>query len=245
MTTVTMVLAAWLLTGIPGGDSPPAPGASGTFVSKVLRLNGVTYEYSVYLPPGYRKGQPWPVILALHDANERGLDGEHPRARSLAEAVRIHPERYPALLVLPQCPPQHDWSGDVADFALQALETTLGEYGGDPKRVYLTGQSMGAWGAVQFAARYPDRFAAIVAVSGRYPDPDLVRRLKGLPVSMWHGEKDKEVPVDESRAMLKLLKNAGNRSVQYTELSGLGHDIADTVYLDAAVSTWLFAQHRE
>jgi hypothetical protein len=32
--------------------------------------------------------------------------------------------------------------------------------------------------------------------------------------------------------------------VRYTELPGLGHDLSDTVYLDEAVSTWLFAQRR-
>jgi hypothetical protein len=40
------------------------------------------------------------------------------------------------------------------------------------------------------------------------------------------------------------LKAAGSSSIRYTELSGLGHDIFDTVYLDEAVSTWLFSQRR-
>lgn len=244
MGTVTMVLVACLLTGSPDMDAPSAPGAAGSFVEKTLSLHGGTYSYSVYLPPGYSPSHPWPVILALHDVGPRRSDSAHSR-QSLVEAMRIHPERYPALLVLPQCPPQQEWSGDVADFALEALERTVREYGGDPKRVYLTGQSMGAQGAMQFAARYPERFAAVVAVSGRYPDHALVSRLKGTPVWMWHGDADAEIPVTESRVMLELLKAAGSADARYTELSGLGHDITDTVYLDAAVSTWLFAQHRK
>ena len=245
MGTVTMVLVACLLTGTPDTDSPSASGAAGTFVEKTLTLKGVTYSYSVYLPPGLNSSHPWPVILALHDAGAQGPDGTRPSHQSLVEAVRIHPERYPALLVLPRCPPRQDWSGDVADFALEALERTVHEYGGDPNRVYLTGQSMGAQGAMQFAARYPERFAAVVAVSGRYPDHALVSRLKGMPVWMWHGDADAEIPVTESRVMLELLKAAGSTTARYTELSGLGHDITDTVYLDEAVSTWLFKQHRK
>ena len=162
----------------------------------------------------------------------------------MAEAARVHPERYPAVLVLPQCPPDREWSGDVADFALESLERTLQEYGGDRKRVYLAGQSMGARGVVQLAAHYPERFAAVVAVSGRYPDHSVTETLKGLPLWMWHGDADTVVPVTESRALLELLKAAGSRSVRYTELPGLGHDLSDTVYLDEAVSTWLFAQRR-
>ncbi|HYO53933.1 alpha/beta fold hydrolase [Archangium sp.] len=245
MGTVTMALVAWLLTGTPETGGPPVPAESpGTFVAKTLTVRGETYVYSVYLPLGYRRGQAWPVILALHGAGSRGTDGQQPRTQSLAEAARAHPERYPALLVLPQCPPEREWSGDVADFALEALERTLVEYGGDRKRVYLVGQSMGARGAVQLAARHPERVAAVGAVSGRYPDRSLVGRLKGLPLWMWHGDADAVVPVSESRALVALLKSAGHTTVRYTELSGLGHDIFDTVYLDEAVSTWLLAQRR-
>ncbi|WP_395841677.1 alpha/beta hydrolase-fold protein [Cystobacter fuscus] len=243
MGAVTMVLVAWLMTGTPGQEASP-PGTPGSFVAKTLTLRGVSYSYSVYLPPHYRPGQVWPVILALHGANSRGTEGTRQRSQRLAAAVRLYPERYPALLVLPQCPPGADWSGDVADFALQAVDKTLAEYGGDRRRVYLTGESIGAQGALRFAARFPERFAAVVSVSERSADRSVVERLKGVPLWMWHGDADKEVPVSESRAFLELFKAVGNTSVRYTELPGLGHDIFDTVYLDEAVSTWLFAQRR-
>lgn len=242
---VTMALVTWLLAGAPEVGGPPAPdGFPGTFVAKTLIVRGETYLYSVYLPPGYQRGRGWPVILALHGAGSRGTDGLRPRTQSVAEAARAHPERYPALLVLPQCPPDHEWKGDVADFALEALERTVAEYGGDRKRVYLAGQSIGARGVVQLAARYPERFAAVVAVSGRYPERALAQKLKGLPLWMWHGDADAVAPVSESRALLEWLKAAGSTTVRYTELQGMGHDIFDTVYFDEAVSTWLFAQRR-
>jgi predicted peptidase len=207
-------------------------------------MRGETFQYSVYLPPGYRRGRAWPVILVLHGAGSRGTDGLLPRTQSLAEAARLHPERYPAVLVLPQCPPDREWSGEVADFALEALERTVVDYGGDRQQVYLAGQSMGARGALLLASRAPERFAAVVAVAGRQPDRSAVSRLKALPLWVWHGDADAEAPVSESRSLVQALKAAGNASVRYTELSGLGHDIFDTVYLDAAVSTWLFTQRR-
>jgi predicted peptidase len=243
MGAVTLVLVAWLMAGTPEQDTSPA-GTPGTFVAKTLTVRGVTYVYSVYLPPTYRPGQAWPVILALHGANSRGTEGTRPRSQRLAAAVRLYPDRYPALLVLPQCPPQSDWSGDVAEFALQAVDRTLSEYGGDRKRVYLAGEPIGPHGAVRFAARFPDRFAAVLAVSEHGAERTVAERLKGVPLWMWHGDADTEVPVSESRSFLDLFKSVGNTSVRYTELPGLGHDIFDTVYLDEAVSTWLFAQRR-
>ncbi|HEX8434246.1 alpha/beta hydrolase-fold protein [Archangium sp.] len=240
MGTVTMALVALLLAGVPeAGASGEAPG---TFVAKTLTVRGETYPYSVYLPAGYHRGTAWPVILALHGGGARGTDGLGPRTQSLAEAARQHPERYPALLVLPQCPPDQEWSGALADFALAALERTVAEYGGDRQRVYLTGQSMGARGAVLLAARQPERFAAVLALSGRHTDRSVVERLKRTPLWVWHGDADPAV--SESRSLVAQLKSAGSSTVRYTELAGLGHDIFDTVYLDAAVSTWLFAQRR-
>ncbi|HEX8825559.1 MAG TPA: alpha/beta hydrolase-fold protein [Archangium sp.] len=245
MGTATIALVAWLLAGVPEAGAPPAPGdAPGSFVAKTLSVRGETFQYSVYLPPGYRRGRAWPVILALHGAGSRGTDGLRPRKQSLAEAAQMHPERYPALLVLPQCPPERDWTGEVADFVLEALERTLVEYGGDRQQVYLAGQSMGAKGALQLAARSPDRFAAVLAVAGRHPDRPAVARLKALPLWLWHGDADTVAPVTESRSLVEQLKAAGSSSIRYTELSGLGHDIFDTVYLDEAVSTWLFSQRR-
>jgi len=245
MGTVTMALVACLLAGVPEAGAPPAPGdAPGSFVAKTLAVKGETFHYSVYLPPGYRRGRAWPVILVLHGAPARGTDGVGPRSQSLAEAARLHPERYPAVLVLPQCPPDRDWTGEVADFALEALDRTVADYGGDRQQVYLAGQSMGARGALLLAARTPERFAAVLAVAGRQPDRSAVARLKGLPLWLWHGDADAVAPVTESRSLVQALKAAGNSSVRYTELSGLGHDIFDTVYLDEAVSTWLFTQRR-
>jgi predicted peptidase len=241
MSAVTLVLVGWLLSGTPETGTG-AESAAGSFVAKSLSLRGTTYQYSVYLPPAWSPGQRWPVILALHGAGSRGTEGTRQRDQRLAEAVRTYPSRYPALLVLPQCPPQRDWSGDVADFALQALELTLKEYSGDPKRVYLAGEPIGAQGALRVAARLPERFAAVLAVSEHAADRAVVERLKGVPVWMWHGEADTEAPVAESRAFLQLFNAVGSKSVRYTEVAGLGHDIFDTVYLDEAVSTWLFAQ---
>ncbi len=239
-----MALVTWVLAAAPQSAPPSAP-STGTFVAKTLVLQGTTWRYSVYLPPGYRPGQALPVILALHGAGSRGADGLEPRKQSVVIAAQRHPERYPAVMVLPQCPRGRTWSGAVADFALAALERTLEEYGGDRSRLYLVGQSLGARGVVHLAARYPERFAALVAVAGRHPGrEESARKLKGLPFWVWHGDADPDVPVAESRALVQSLKAVGSQVVHYTELPGRGHDIFEDVYFDEAVSRWLFAQRR-
>ncbi|WP_224243454.1 carboxylesterase family protein [Hyalangium gracile] len=238
---VAVVLVAWALAVAPEAGAP-----AGTFVPKTIELHGRTWRYSVYLPPGHQPGQELPVILALHGAGARGTDGLRPQIQGVVTAAQAFPERYRAVLVLPHCPPDQSWSGDVADVALAALERTLQEYGGDRRRLYLVGQSLGARGAVDIATLHPHQFAAVVAVAGRHLAPEqAARRLKSMPLWAWHGDADAEVPVARSRALVEALRAAGSQGVRYTELPGRGHYIFDTAFRDEELSRWLFAQRRE
>jgi predicted peptidase len=246
----TMALVTWVLVAAPRSAPEGVPGTApgtapevGTFVEKTLKAHGKVWRYSVYVPPGHRPGLP--VLLALHGAGSRGADGLEPRKQSVVTAAQKHPERYPAVLVLPQCPRGRTWSGEAADFALAALERTVTEYRGDRSRLYLVGQSLGARGAVHLAARYPGRFAALVTVAGRHPgSEESARKLKALPIWAWHGDADADVPVEESRALVERLRAEGSQVVRYTELAGRKHDIFEDVYFDESVSRWLFEQKR-
>ena len=59
------------------------------------------------------------------------------------------------------------------------LDDVLQRYNVDPKRVYLTGISMGGYGAWDFASRYPEYFAAVAP----YLLPATVRELRARVVA--------------------------------------------------------------
>ena len=136
---------------------------------------------------------------------------------------------------------------------MRALDRTMAEFHGDPERVYLTGLSMGGYGAIHLALAHPGRFAAMVVVcGGLFPHPsatavqqspltigDGVQALKNLPVWLFHGADDAVIPVDESRHLAKVLPNA-----RYTEYAGVGHNAWDKAYADREMWEWLFAQRR-
>ncbi|MFM7411593.1 MAG: alpha/beta fold hydrolase, partial [Planctomycetota bacterium] len=48
--------------------------------------------------------------------------------------------------------------------ALAALDAVLAREPVDPRRIYLTGLSMGGYGSWELAARHPDRFAAVLPI---------------------------------------------------------------------------------
>jgi len=75
-------------------------------------LNGTSYRYQVYLPEEWRRDdrKQWPVILFLHGRGERGSEGMWQTQIGLPQAVRDHPERWPFVIVMPQCPLPGFWN---------------------------------------------------------------------------------------------------------------------------------------
>ncbi len=232
------------------------------FLDRAVTVGGAEYPYQVYVPRGYAERTRWPVILFLHGAGERGGDGVFQTAVGLGPALRKSPDRYPAIVVMPQAPRDSLWTGRPADAAMAALDRTLEEFSTDPARIYLTGLSMGGHGTWYLAYRHPERFAAIVPIcawvrggpplppeSSVVPEEDgepfaaLAARLAGVPVWIFHGEVDSVVPVEESRRAAEALERAGV-DVRYTEVPGTDHDSWDAAYGSPELTTWLFAQRR-
>ena len=232
------------------------------FLDRTVSVAGQSYHYQVYVPADYASQPSWPAILFLHGAGERGSDGLLQTNVGLAPAIRQNPSRYPAIVVFPQVPRDSQWVGVPADMAVAALQQTMREFHVDPKRVYVTGLSMGGHGTWYVAYRHPELFAAVVPICGWIRDfpqfrgsqpvvpgdsaqvmPLLVQKLGKTPIWIFHGEVDQVVNVNGSREPAAALKAAG-ADVRYTELLGLNHNSWDAAYGSDEFVKWLFAQHR-
>ncbi len=234
------------------------------FLNRTLRIGNKTYRYQVYVPSEWNKSRRWPVILFLHGAGERGEDGLLQTQVGIATAIRMHKDRFPAIVVMPQCIRGSWWSADDMEAqALKALDQSVKEFKGDPNRVYLTGLSMGGYGTWDIAYKYPGKFAALVPICGGIrppgkapasktgpmanPDADpyalVAQKVGKTPVWIFHGGADTTVPPAESRKMNEALKAAG-ATVKYTEYEGVGHNSWDRAYAEPEFMTWLLAQNR-
>jgi predicted peptidase len=233
------------------------------FVDRQVTVDGETYHFRVYVPLHYRQRpwRHWPVVLFLHGSGERGDDNLRQTQTGIGPALEKYRDRYRCLVVLPQARSGKDWDGPMERLALAALDQTLEQFHGDPRRVYLTGVSLGGSGTWYMAARYPGRFAAVVPIAAEVvptggdkapedlkklldgPDPylSLARALGPAPVWAFHGADDNEVPVAETRRMVTALQ-AVKHPVRYTEYPGTGHDSWDTAYADPELTQWMLAQ---
>lgn len=231
------------------------------FLNRSVVVDGTAYHYQVYVPADWNSGKKWPVILFLHGAGERGDDGLAQTEVGIGAAVRLHSDRFPAVIVMPQCRKDKWWTDPSMEAqALAALDQAFKEFRGDADRVYLTGLSMGGYGSWSYAAKYPGRWAAAVIICGGIVAPHLpgvpqtptspdvdpyaeaAKKVgSSLPVWVFHGGADPVVPVEESRNMVAALKAIGS-DVKYTEYEGVLHNSWDKAYNEADLASWLFAQ---
>jgi dienelactone hydrolase len=219
------------------------------FVDRVLRDDRGEHKYVVFVPHDYAPEKEWPVILFLHTAADRGTDGRAPVETGLGPAIRAREQSFPFIAVFPQCEDRDasargGWLPDTADAkrALAILDEVERSYRTDKDRVFLTGISMGGFGAWAIAAADPDRWAAVVPISGG-SDPDTAAKLTNLPIWCFHGAADRIVPADESRRMVAAVEQAGGKSL-FTEFEATGHNVWDAAYGSRELFTWLLAQKR-
>lgn len=228
------------------------------FLDRTVVVNGTSYKYQVYVPADWSSKKKWPIILFLHGAGERADDGMFQTQVGIGRAIREHRDRFPAIVVLPQCRKDHWWAQfPMDDQAIAALDAASKEFHGDSNRAYLTGLSMGGYGTWHLAAKYPGRFAAIVPICGGVLMPDAARiqpaedvspyaeaakKVGGkTPTWIFHGADDPVVPVTESRKMNDAMKTLGG-DVRYTEYPGVGHDSWVKAYDEADLFTWMFSK---
>jgi len=165
-------------------------------------------------------------------------------------SIDAAPERFPALVVFPQASRGYVWCDFNLAAAAAALDDVEQRYNVDRDRIYVTGISMGGYGTWLLALQQPERFAAIVPVCGGLDRSasgldvaEAAQRLKSIPQWVFHGDADAVIPVDESRAMVHALREAG-ADVRYTEYPGVQHNSWDRAYADPKLMPWLLRHRR-
>lgn len=197
-------------------------------------------NYLMFLPKDYSKaGKPSPMIVFLHGSGERGNDLEKVKTWGPPAIVEKNPD-FPFIVLSPQCPDGQWWNSNLLK---GMIDDVLANYNVDKSRVYLTGLSMGGFGAWDLAMAYPGYFAAIAPICGG-GNPFLAFHLKDIPVWVFHGKKDNSVPEQQSATMVEALKKIG-ADVQYTVLPEGGHNDAWIYAYDKAGLFDWFLKHQK
>ncbi|MEZ6094251.1 MAG: prolyl oligopeptidase family serine peptidase [Pirellulaceae bacterium] len=219
--------------------------------------SGETLNYRLLVPESTADGERLPLVLFLHGAGERGDDNRAQLVHGAKDFVQRR-EKFPAIVVAPQCPREVWWGGargvanqettadkpDPLTLCHSLVEEIMKSHPVDPDRIYITGLSMGGFGTFEAIRRWPDLFAAAAPVcGGGDPSEETIKKIKAIPMWIAHGNDDRVVPFERSTEMVEALRKAGAEP-HFVEMDGVGHNSWAATYADDSFHEWLFKQHK-
>ena len=254
----TLVAPVALAQGDDSDEAQPSP-ADKYEARSFTGSKDNTLQYRLFIPEDYNPKEKYALVLFHHgrggmgDDNMRQLEGACAREWVLPEAQA----KYPCFIVAPQFSEGismnvDDTSASMKGYAHtvhEVLDSLEKEFSIDTDREYVTGLSFGGectWASLM--AR-PDRFAAAVPICATdgysgYTIEERAKRVRKLPIWIFHGDADTKVPVERSQYMVKELMMVGG-APEYTEYPGVDHNSWDPTYRDPKLVAWLFAQNRK
>jgi predicted peptidase len=211
------------------------------FVQHTLVVAGQSHDLWMFVPKTYKPGVKTPAVLFLHGLFEAGTDGKQCLTAGLGPVVAERRDTWPFITIFPQS--TGTWQGEDRDrLAIAALDFAQRKYTVDQDRVILAGLSYGGLGTWEIGARHPERFAALVPVSG-FSAADQARKLATLPVWAFSYSGDIFVSSSCSQDMCAAINSRGGRA-KFTEFVGIGHDGWDRAVADSDVVNWMLEQRR-
>jgi enterochelin esterase-like enzyme len=150
------------------GYAPPGPQHSGTFYSAARQTS---VGYTIAYPPGRRQGDRLPLVIALH-----GFGGNHADALSglsPAQAVALKPggTLLPPMALVTADGGGGYWNPHPGDNPQAMLVDELiplcqrAGLGAGTRKIGVLGISMGGYGAILLAEKYPHLIGAVAAIS--------------------------------------------------------------------------------
>ncbi|HEV8332485.1 MAG TPA: alpha/beta hydrolase family protein [Steroidobacteraceae bacterium] len=157
------------------------PATAGVIVSREFDSPALQrkWTYAVYLPDGYETSTlRYPVLYLLHGHGQNLYDWANSgHIQQTADALIAHGDMPPAIIVMPDAGTTwyvdrkekmetaviHDLIGD-AEHTFRAIGARDGRLVG--------GLSMGGYGALRFALKYPEMFASAALLSPAIYDPE-------------------------------------------------------------------------
>jgi hypothetical protein len=175
----------------------------------------------LHVPKDYRGDQPFPLLIYLSGGPGFAMDGVN-----TAEDV-LAPTGY---LVLYPHAGDLWWKPDITARFSAVLQEVLQNLNVDTNRVYITGFSNGGTGALYYATRWPQRFAAVVSLMGEgdcLPDiKTTLPNVTNVPMLFVHGDKDTIIPSNCSSQTYEDLRKLSPRILpQIQILKNREHDI--------------------
>lgn len=233
---------------------------AGTFMSiaaeaqQTAKITSSNIAYLEYLPQGYNSNSNlYPVVISLHGIKERGTTSTDPATlKASVETVANvglpkyvkRGAQYPFILISPQLKTSYGtWPASYVMDVVNYVKKTLRI---DPKRIYITGLSLGGFGTWTTLGAYPEVFAGALPIcaGGNALSKACNIASQNVPVWGFHGDKDGIVSYTVTTKMVNAINACTPKPsplAKATLFPGLGHIIWDKVYNETTALNWLLS----
>lgn len=124
-----------------------------------------------------------------------------------------------------------NWGNDLAVEDTRKLIEYIQTNFTSSKEIYLIGFSMGGLPTMNFAEKYPENIVKIALLAptsyATRWSSQRVENIKEIPIMIWHGDMDVNVPYSMTTALIARLK-AYDKEVILETVDGMGHWDVDT-----------------
>lgn len=203
------------------------PLQSQSYELKTVPISESPYPYWLYLPENYQSDsiQNWPVIVFLHGRSLSGHDLNLVTKYGLIAEIKKG-RKFPAIIIAPQVERGSSWNPDSV---MKCLKTVTATHKVDTNRISITGMSMGGYGSLHTAGKYPQHFSAVAAFCGGGKASDGCN-LSTIPVWIAHGKRDEAVPFKESQNIVFAILKCNQDNLRFTEFETLNHGALERMF---------------
>ena len=211
-------------------------------------VDGSEQPYALYLPKHMDGAHRYPLVIGLHEEDSNhvvdlkhlfGVIGRYGETglQALSAFPPLRDQDY--IVACPLARGTAGYQGIAEQDVYDVMSEVKRHYPVDEDRVYLTGASMGAGGALWMALTRPDLWAAVAVVCpATIPgSEELAGNALNFPVRLFHGELDPAVPAADSRAWQRRFLENGV-TADYIEFPAVRHNAWDMAYRDASIFGW-------
>ena len=195
-----------------------------------------TYPFWISVPA---EKEEQPLIIFLHGKSLSGTDINKVRKYGVLYAMDKG-KTIPAIVVAPQLA-SGSWNPDKV---LEVLEYVKKNYKVDEKRIYVCGMSLGGYGTMHFAGKYPEKITAAVGICGGGNTNDGCK-LSTIPILLQHGDVDYIVKMSESEKVFDAIKDCEpDADVTLTIIKGGNHGNVERLFHQNEIYDWMFSKSK-
>lgn len=193
-------------------------------------LDDTLQPYVVYIPEDFDPAEKYPLLVFLHGSasTEHNIIG-------MREGI---PEGFIALGPKGRGPSNYySWNNAQTDIA-EAIQSVKANFPIDDDAIILTGFSMGGYGVYRTFYETPETYRALAVFAGfpktsqtdpegealiDFTAPQYRERFREIPMFVFHGKRDRNVPFDQTRQFVVELEKAG-ALVEFYQEDDKGHE---------------------